>query len=378
MAVPPIDDEVFAASILGRPLVSFPPQLIAAVVTGRRVLVTGAGGFIGSGLVRLIASLGPSRVTMVDNGEFALYSIDAELATRMPDLQRRTVYCDVRDALAIARCFADERPDIVFHAAALKQLPLMEEHPREAVLTNTLGARNVADAAIACGSAAMLLISTDKAVNATSVLGATKRLAEVFCQALDAESDGTRFVSVRFGNVFGSTGSVAPLFRHQIEQGGPVTLTDARMTRYFMSLAETVGFMLCALSDALSDRDRRGFVYILQTGAPLQVVDIALRMIAAGGAGKTNIPIKIVGTRAGERLQERLVHERDSVEETSVHGVSRLRPHASSLPIVRQQLVELERTAKDGDDGRLLRLLASFVPEFQKRLGEAAAISVEG
>jgi FlaA1/EpsC-like NDP-sugar epimerase len=373
LAVPPIDDEIFTAAILGRPLASFPAEAVADVVTGRRVLVTGAGGYIGSGLVRLIASLGPTKITLVENGEFALYSIDAELEARMPHVRRRAVYCDVRDARAVARCFAEERPDVVFHAAALKQLPLMEAHPREAVLTNTIGARNVANAALACGSAAMVLVSTDKAVHATSVLGATKRLAEVFCQALDRESRDTRFISVRFGNVFGSTGSVAPLFRHQIEEGGPVTLTDHRMTRYFMSLAEAAGFMLRALSVALSERQARGQVYLLETGSPVKIADIAERMIAHAGADTAEIPLRIIGARPGEQLHERLAHDSDTVEETCAPGISRLRPRSSALPIVREQLAQLERASEEGDDDRLRLLLGQFVPEFAAQYEEATA-----
>jgi FlaA1/EpsC-like NDP-sugar epimerase len=354
-------EEAFAAGILDRKPRPFSTRALRGVVAGRVVLITGAGGFIGSGLVRLVAALEPSRIVLVDNGEYGLYGIDADLRERHPHLSHRAVYCDVRDAVAVSRCFLEEQPEIVFHAAALKQLPLMEAHPREAALTNVIGARHVAEAAYAAGAKAMVLISTDKAVHATSVLGATKRLAEAFCQAMDVELRATRFVSVRFGNVFGSTGSVVPLFRRQIEAGGPVTITDERMTRYFLTPAEASGLVLSASALALEEEDERGHVFMLETGEPIRIGDIARRMIALSGR---DVPIVAIGSRPGERLSERLVHEAEEALATSVAGVRRLRPRTCALPIMRHQIAALERACAAGDDIEAARVIGRCVPEF--------------
>ena len=310
---PMIDDEDYAAAILQRPLAGYPADMLREAIGGRRVLVTGAGGYIGTGLVRLIASFAPERLTLVENGENALYTIDAELAETHPSLPRRAYFCDVRDPGAVSRCFVQERPHIVFHAAALKQLPLMEEHPREAVLTNTIGVCNVAEAARAAGALAMILVSTDKAVHASSVLGATKRLAEAWCQAMDLEGGATRFVSVRFGNVFGSTGSVVPLFLGQIAEGKPVSLTDPRMTRYFMTRGEAAGLLLCASALEMQSEGERGAVYLLETGSPVAIRELAERMIAHAGVDPAKVRIVQVGARSGERLSERLTHETEAV-----------------------------------------------------------------
>lgn len=365
--VPRVDDEDYAAAILERPVATYCGESLREVVAGRRVLVTGAGGFIGGALVRLIASLGPKRLVLIENGEHALYSIDAQLAQRHPALPRRALYCDVRDAVSVNRGFAEERPQIVFHAAALKQLPLMEAHPREAVLTNTIGALNVARAAEAAGARAAILISTDKAVRASSVLGASKRLAEAWFQAMDLAGGATRFGSVRFGNVFGSTGSVVPLFHRQIEAGGPVTLTDERMTRYFMTRAEAAGLVLSAAGLVLKE-EARGHLYLLETGPAVPIAELARRMILRSGGRVDEIGIAVIGARPGERLSERLIHDQEEATPTDVDGVRRLSPRSWSLAIMRQQMIELERACGEENDERLWRLLSRFVPGFAQPL----------
>ncbi|MFM8990837.1 MAG: polysaccharide biosynthesis protein, partial [Alphaproteobacteria bacterium] len=213
--------------LLGRSQAVLDRAPVEALVAGRRVLLTGAGGSIGSELARQIADLAPAELVLLDSSEYALYAIDLEVGERQPALARRAVLADVRDRERLARAFAEARPELVFHAAALKHVPMVEAHPAEGALTNICGTRNVADLARAHGVAAMVAISTDKAVNPTNVMGATKRLAEAYCQALDraAGAGGTRYVTVRFGNVLGSTGSVVPLFQRQLAAGGPLTVT---------------------------------------------------------------------------------------------------------------------------------------------------------
>ncbi|CAN0505125.1 unnamed protein product, partial [Laminaria digitata] len=234
--------------LLGRPQKVLDREAMRRLVGGKRVLVTGAGGTIGSELARQITLLGPRHITLMDNGEHALYQIDLELQTTHPELSRRAVLADVRDEKRVAHVFTDETPDLVFHAAAFKHVPLSEQNPHEAVLTNVIGSRNIARACRSHGVGTMVLISTDKAVNPSSVMGVSKRLAEMYCQALghDAGTSETRLVAVRFGNVLGSTGSVVPLFQKQIAAGGPVTVTDPNTTRFFMTTRESVELVLQA------------------------------------------------------------------------------------------------------------------------------------
>src|SRR5271165_3755067 len=240
--------------LLGRPQAVLDRDGMAQLITGRRVLVTGAGGTIGAELSRQIAAFLPGRLVLLDNGEYALYAIDAELRERFPELAPLPLLRDVREREQVDEVVCAERPEIVFHAAALKHLPMVEANPIEGVLTNIIGSRNVAEAARAFGASLVVMISTDKAVNPTSVLGASKRLAESFCQALDLHearrrapyAQGTRYVTVRFGNVLGSTGSVVPLFARQLAAGGPLTVTDPEVSRFFMTVREAVELVLQA------------------------------------------------------------------------------------------------------------------------------------
>ncbi len=235
--------------LLNRPQVRLDRDGMARLVRGRRVLVTGAGGTIGSELARQVAALAPAELTLLDSGEYALWQIDLELGETHPALPRRAVIADVRDEPRLRAAFATARPELVFHAAALKHVPMVEANPGEGLLTNAAGTRAVVDVASACGAAATVLISTDKAVNPSSLMGASKRLAEMYCQALDDQArteGGMRCMTVRFGNVLGSTGSVVPLFRRQLARGGPLTVTHPDMQRYFMTVREAVSLVLQA------------------------------------------------------------------------------------------------------------------------------------
>jgi len=355
--------------LLGRPQTVLDRVAMRTFVEGRRVLVTGAGGTIGGELVRQIADLGPSQLLLLDNSEFNLYSIDLELGERAPSLSRATLLCDVRDGDRMAAVFAELRPNVVFHAAALKHVPMMEMHPCEGVLTNVLGTRNVADACHAYGTDTMVLISTDKAVNPTSVMGASKRLAEGLCQALDMEKGtggkGTRFITVRFGNVLGSTGSVVPLFRRQLASGGPLTVTHPEITRYFMTVREAVELVLQASALGSASQAESGSIYVLDMGEPIRIVDLARRMIRlAGLRPDRDIQIVFSGLRPGEKLNEELFHAAERLQPTAMTGILKATPRVADHVFLRKSLEELNALARRNDTPGVLRLLNRLVPEY--------------
>ena len=361
-------------ALLDRPERPIDRAMIAAVASGKRVLVTGAGGSIGSELVRQIAEAGPARLTLLDNGEYALYAIDMEIGVAHPTLAREAVILDIRDRERIAALFAATRPELVFHAAALKHVPLVEANPLEGILTNAYGTRNVADAAVAVGAEAMVLISTDKAVNPTSVMGATKRLAEMYCQGLDLRAAGaarpTRFVTVRFGNVLGSTGSVVPLFQAQLARGGPLTVTHPDMVRYFMTTREAVGLVLTAMATmvgggAVAETVERGAIFVLDMGKPVRIIDLARKMIRlAGLRPEVDVKIAVTGLRPGEKLYEELFHGREEVVPLSIPGLLVARPRVVDLPIVARAIDEAAAAARAGREKPALALLSVMVPEF--------------
>lgn len=342
------------------------PDLRAA-----HVLVTGAGGSIGSEICLTLARLGCARLTMLDLSEHNLFSIDRRVAEAAPSLRRRALLCDIRDRKRVVSALTRERPTVVFHAAALKHVPMVEAHPSEGVLTNLVGTRNVVDACILANVQAMVFVSTDKAVQPTSVMGLTKRLAEDYVHARDQESataGGSRLVSVRFGNVFGSSGSVAPIFAEQIERGGPVTLTHPDMERYFMTPQEAVQLTLRALSLGLADADRACGLYVLEMGDPVRITEFANRMIEAYGLipGK-DVAIAIVGARPGEKITEALVDADETGAPSDVAGVTKVK--TSPLPLPRDVLSRLEAAARDHDDGLVVRILG----EINERRASAVA-----
>ena len=356
--------------LLGRPQARLDRGAIAGLVAGRRVLVTGAGGTIGSELTRQIAALGPARLVLVENGEFNLYTIDMELRERFPALDIRTVLADVRDRERVAALFEEHRPELVFHAAALKHVPLVEDCPAEGALTNVFGTRNVADAARAVGVRAMVLISTDKAVRPSSVMGATKRVAESYCQALDTlvmnSATPTRFVTVRFGNVLGSSGSVVPLFQRQLARGGPLTVTHPDMRRYFMTVREAVELVLQASAHGIAHPDERGRILVLDMGEPVRIHDLARQMIRLSGH-KPDIDVKIefVGLRPGEKLFEEILYEAEAPERTEADGVFVAAPRLIDHPSLTAALAGLEAAARAGDHQSVVARLRDLVPEYE-------------
>lgn len=363
--------------LLRRPQTVLDPEPPRRLVGGRRVLITGAGGSIGSELVRQVAELEPARLVLLEASEFNLYTIDRELAERHPGLARGTRIADVRDAGAIEAVFAEEAPELVLHAAALKHVPLVEENPEEGVLTNTLGTRIVADACRRHGVGTMVQVSTDKAINPSSVMGASKRLAESYCQALDlagrASGDGqereqeqaTHFVTVRFGNVLGSTGSVVPLFQRQLAGGGPLTVTHPDMTRYFMTIREAVRLILQAAAlGTEAAEDAAGRIFVLDMGKPIRIVELAEQMIRlAGKKPYEEVGIVFTGLRPGEKLFEELFHDAEPPVPTGQPGLLLAAPRTADPALLGRALDELAEAARARDRATLLALLARLVPE---------------
>jgi FlaA1/EpsC-like NDP-sugar epimerase len=361
--------------LLGRPQTVLDRDAMRRLIAGRRILVTGAGGTIGSELVSQISGLGPAHITLLDSGEFNLYRVDLDVADAHPDLPRCAVLADVRDRIRLERVMRETRPELVFHAAALKHVPMVELNPFEGVLTNAVGTRNVADACRAAGVAAMVQISTDKAVNPTSIMGATKRIAESYCQALDiAErraSPGrepnvrTRFVTVRFGNVLGSTGSVVPLFQRQLAAGGPLTVTHEDVMRYFMTVREAVELVLQATVLG-STGEAAGKLFVLDMGEPVRIVDLARQMIRlAGKRPNIDIPIKITGLRPGEKLFEEIFHGAEPLLPTACKGILLAAPRAGDAAALGAAIDELAAICGRGDLPALQSQLRRLVPEYQ-------------
>jgi FlaA1/EpsC-like NDP-sugar epimerase len=372
--------------LLNRPQVPLDREGMARLIQGRRVIVTGAGGTIGSELARQLAALGPEQLLLIDNGEYALWQIDLELAESHPAVPRESMLVDVREEGRVRSVFERWRPELVFHAAALKHVPMVEANPLEGLLTNAAGTRHVADAARAVGAAAMVLISTDKAVNPTSVMGASKRLAEMYCQALDiaalssrtrGSADGARTVSntmrcvtVRFGNVLGSTGSVVPLFQRQLARGGPLTVTHPDMCRYFMTVREAVGLVLQAsvvgTGDAVLPSGHEGGIFVLDMGKPVKIVDLARQVIRlAGLRPDEDVEIRFTGLRPGEKLHEELFHGKEPPVATAYPGLLMAAPRTADPAIVGRAMDEIATACRGGQTRLALTLLGRLIPEFE-------------
>lgn len=345
--------------LLGRDPVELDIPGLQAFLKGKTVLVTGAGGSIGSELCRQIARFQPARVVLFEQSELALYRIEREFLEANAGVEVVAAIGDAKDGARMNALFAKWRPAVVFHAAAYKHVPLMEsDNALQAVQNNVLGTLAVARAAIGAGTAKFVLISTDKAVNPSSVMGASKRLAELVCQALKGESGATQFVIVRFGNVLGSTGSVVPLFREQIARGGPVTVTDPEMRRYFMSIPEAAQLVLQA-----GHMGREGEIYVLDMGEEVKIVDLARQMIRLSGLAEGDIRIEFTGLRPGEKLYEEPLADAEHSLPT---------PHPK-LRIARARPPDSERLVQDvttwlaggGDDADAVRArLKSWIPEY--------------
>lgn len=381
LVTPPVDEvvdgkimrqmirEIKIEDLLGRAEININMAEISATLQGKTVLVTGAAGSIGSELCRQIATFDVQRLILFDSAETPMHNIRLELEARFPELEFVPVVGDVRIRERVDMVFRVYRPSIVFHAAAYKHVPLMEENPCEAVLANVVGTRNVADLAVKYEAEKMVMISTDKAVNPTSIMGASKRLAEIYIQSLGlAIADGnmvgaTRFVTTRFGNVLGSNGSVIPRFREQIEKGGPVTVTHPDIIRYFMTIPEACRLVMEAAT--MSDGNE---IFVFEMGQPVKITELARRMIELAGlkVGE-DIEIEYTGLRPGEKLYEEVLSTKENTIPTSNKKIHVAKVRQYDYTSVSEQITVLSQLAAEVDVPETVRLMKRIVPEYKSQ-----------
>ena len=355
--------EVMIEDLLGRESIDLNLEEISEYLEGKKVMVTGGGGSIGGELARQICRFGPRSLILLDHSENGLFHINLELEGKWSEVEIDLVMADIRDRGKMEKVFRRWKPEVVFHAAAHKHVPMMEYHPDEAVMNNIIGTKNVAELAERCGAERVVMISTDKAINPTSVMGASKRVAEMVVKDLGSKSN-TKFVAVRFGNVLESNGSVVPMFKRQIAEGGPITVTDREVKRYFMTLLEASQLVIQA--GALG---RGGEVFVLDMGEPIKVLDLAKELIRLSGLEiDEDIEIKIVGLRPGEKLFEELLtaEERSGVLGNSGHKkIFIAKVEEVDGKKLEKDIKELEALAKEMDSEGIVRKLQETVPSYQ-------------
>ena len=369
---------VAVEDLLLRPSVKIDYRRLEDFVTGRAIVVTGGGGSIGSEICDRVVTFGAARLLVIEHSEPALHAVIETLKGKQSEAEIVGRIADIRDRQRILSLVGQFKPDIVFHAAALKHVPMLEQDWEEGLKTNVFGSINVADAASAAGASAMVMISTDKAIEPVSVLGATKRLAEMYCQALDDEfarhagagQQPMRLISVRFGNVLASNGSVVPKFKFQIESGGPVTVTHPDMVRYFMTIREACDLVVTAGTHAVGNRSGDVSVYVLNMGQPVKIVDLAERIIRLSGLEPgRDIQISYTGIRPGERLNEILFARGEETSDIGIPGIVAAKPVRPPLEAIRAWVATLEQGVARGERAAIYNVLRDAVPEFR---GEAA------
>ena len=372
--------------LLPRKPIAINNQLVSAEILGKRVLITGAAGSIGSEIVRQVMSYHPEMVILCDQAESPLHEIQLELEEKYPSAKIKTFIASIRNLRRMLIPFREYRPNIVFHAAAYKHVPMMEKHPEEAILTNVMGTRNMADLSVCFGVEKFVMISTDKAVNPTNIMGASKRIAETYVQSLNHASNNppaaeflsrliqdddddsititasvkTKFITTRFGNVLGSNGSVIPRFRAQIQHGGPITVTHPDITRYFMTIPEAVQLVLEAAAVG-----HGGEIFVFDMGEPVKIADLAVNMIKLSGlVPDKDINIVYTGLRPGEKLYEELLNEMETTLPTHHEKIKIAKVVSRSYKEVLNDIENLTDLCKQGDHFKLVGKMKQIVPEF--------------
>ncbi|MDP1538644.1 MAG: nucleoside-diphosphate sugar epimerase/dehydratase, partial [bacterium] len=352
--------EVQMEDLLGREAVSLDTKSLKNFLGNKTVLITGAAGSIGSELCRQVANFNPSLLLILDQDETGIFNIANELEDSFPRLKVSSIIANIQDEEKINQIFEKFRPSVIFHAAAYKHVPLMEEHPDEAVKNNIFGTKVVAELAIKYGAENFIFVSTDKSVNPTLVMGATKRVGEMICQALN-QKNATKFISVRFGNVLDSRGSVIPIFREQIKRGGPVEVTHPEMKRYFMVTSEA-----CLLVMQAGAMGRGGEVFVLDMGEPVKILDLAREMIRLSGfEPDKNIPIVFTGVRPGEKLFEEILTAEEGTIATQNQKIFNAKLSEIDEKKLNQGLENLREAVKKANRKEIVNILKQFIPSYQ-------------
>jgi len=350
---------------MGRKPVELQTEWIGKHIKDKNVLITGAGGSIGSELCRQIARFFPGSLILFDRTENNLYEIEMEMQKDFPYLRYKPILGNILHESVLRRVFSQYKPDVVFHAAAYKHVPMMELNPWEAIFTNVRGTETLLGMVREFGVERFVLVSTDKAVRPTNVMGASKRVAELLTQSYEGICDATRFMSVRFGNVIGSSGSVIPLFKKQIEKGGPVTVTHPEVTRYFMTIPEAAQLILQAVA-----MGQGGEIFVLDMGTPIKILDLARDLVRLSGfEPDEDIEIKFIGLRPGEKLVEELITEGEGISRTSHEKIFTLRKDPCDLKWLKNKIEELTVLAGRQDAQGIKGKLKEIVPEYQPYMG---------
>ena len=350
--------------LLGRSETRFDKNNLEEFINNKIILITGAGGTIGSELANQISDMGPKKIVLSDYSEFALWNITDKISAKIDNENISSVLLDVRDKHEIDKTFKKYKPDIILHAAALKHVPICEDHPSDAMRTNVIGTKNISEKAIKYRTKTMVLISTDKAVDPTNFMGASKRAAEIYIQNLDREKSYTDFVTVRFGNVLGSTGSVIPLFQNQISRGGPLKVTHKEATRFFMSVKEAVELVLISLNSSINKKEK-GDINVLEMGEPMKIDNLAKQLARLSGLtpGK-DIKIIYTGLRVGEKLREKLFHKEEIKITTSHPDILIAKSRQLNFSNVNKTLLTLEDFLVKNNEKEAIKILKNLVPEF--------------
>lgn len=352
--------DVDVEDLLPRKKIEGDLDAIGQMLKGKRILITGAAGSIGSEMARQVAKFAPAELILVDQAETPMHDVRLYMANNHKDLNCLTIVSSITDADHMEKIFSEHKPEYVFHAAAYKHVPMMEDNPGQAVRNNIYGTRVIADLAVKYGTKKFVMISTDKAVNPTNVMGCSKRICEIYCQALNAHQQTTRFITTRFGNVLGSNGSVIPIFREQIRKGGPVKVTHPDIIRYFMLIPEA-----CRLVLEAGTMGNGGEIYVFDMGEPVKIVDLAKRMISLSGA--KDVKIEFSGLRDGEKLYEELLATKENTK-PSTHPkimVAQVREYPYELAL--QNEIQLHELSKAFDDMAIVKKMKEIVPEYRSQ-----------